>query len=277
MKANRCHPTFLPALSSVITVALLFSSAIAQTTAPARTADNEYQTGAVLWQQSSAEIRALQHQAFLLARLMLDRDFRINRRNKRRRAVVVDVDETVLDNSRYQATLIVNRKPFESATWTNWCNGAQASAIPGAVEFLRYAASRGVRVFYVTNRRPTEREGTAKNLKQMGFPDVSDETLLLRADVSSKEARRQQISKRYRIVLLAGDNLNDFSNVFEGKTIAERAAAVEAARQKFGTEFIVLPNAMYGEWESAIYEYNSRLSEAEQNQKRKAALQTIQQ
>lgn len=238
-------------------------------------ADNEYQVGAVLWQQASAESRALQYQAYKLARLMLDRDLRLHQKSNLKRAVVVDVDETVLDNSRYQAELIVNRQPFTSASWIEWCNHAKASAIPGAVDFLKYAATRGVRVFYVTNRRQTEKAGTITNLKQLGFPDVSDETVVVRTDVSSKEPRRQSISRRYRIVLLFGDNLSDFSNAFEGKTPEQRTAAVEAARQKFGTEFIVLTNPMYGDWENAVYGYESGLTEQQKAAGRKAALKTI--
>lgn len=237
-------------------------------------ADNEYQTGATLWQQSSAEARALQYQAFALARLMLDRDLRTRAKSRLKRAVVVDVDETILDNSRFQAGLIVNREAFNSKAWIDWCNSNRASAIPGAVEFLKYAASRGVRVFYVTNRGVPEKAGTLANLEQQGFPGVSEETLVVRTDVSSKEPRRQKISERYRIVLLCGDNLADFSNAFEGKTIEERNAAVDAARQRFGTQFIVLPNPMYGDWENAVYGYDSRLSEEDKAVRRKAALKT---
>lgn len=255
---------------------VLSAMASAQTAATAAStpADNEYQTGALLWQQSSGEARALQYQAYALARLMLDRDLRIHSKSKLKRAVVVDADETVLDNSRFQGGLVVNREPFTSAAWIDWCNRARASAIPGSVEFLTYAASRGVSVFYVTNRGPAEKAGTITNLKQLGFPDVSEETLVVRTDVSSKEPRRQKISERYRIVLLCGDNLADFSNVFEGKTTEDRAAAVDAARQKFGTQFIVLPNPMYGDWENAVYGNASRLSEQEKAAKRKAALKT---
>jgi len=256
----------------ILTTAI--SSKTATSLAPEQ-ADNEYQVGAVLWQQASAESRALQYQAYKLARLTLDRDLRLHRKSNLKRAVVVDVDGTVLDNSRYQAELIVNRQSFTSASWIEWCNRAKASAIPGAVDFLRYAATRGVRVLYVTNRRETEKAGTITNLKQLGFPDVSDETVVVRTDVSSKEPRRQSIRRRYRIVLLFGDNLSDFSNAFEDKPPKERTAVVEAAREKFGTEFIVLPNPMYGDWESAIYGYDSRLNEQQKAAKRKAALKTI--
>lgn len=262
---------FAVMLASLLTLTARAQNLTAQAAQPAQ-ADNEYQTGAVLWQQSSAEARALQYQAFALARLMLDRDLRANARLKRKRAVVVDVDETVLDNSSPQAELVINRQAFNSAGWTAWCNRAQAPAIAGAVDFLRYAASRHVRVFYVTNRRDAEKAGTITNLKQLGFPDVSDETVVVRTDVSSKEPRRQKLSERYRIVLLCGDNLADFSNVFEGKTTEARAAAVDMARQKFGAQFIVLPNPMYGDWENAVYGYDSRLSEQEKAARRKAAL-----
>jgi 5'-nucleotidase (lipoprotein e(P4) family) len=258
-------------LAIVLSAVASAQTASATTPSPAQ-ADNEYQMGALLWQQSSGEARALQYQAYALARLMLDRDLRIHNKSKLKRAVVVDADETVLDNSRFQAGLVVNREAFTSAAWIDWCNRAGASAIPGAVEFLKYAASRGVRVFYVTNRGTAEKAGTITNLKQVGFPDVSEETLVVRTDVSSKEPRRQKISERYRIVLLCGDNLADFSNVFEGKTTEDRAAAVDAARQKFGTQFIVLPNPMYGDWENAVYGNVSRLSEQEKAAKRKAAL-----
>ena len=169
-------------IGSGVTLALLLTVAAQPQTARAQSdqlpqADNEYQTGAVLWQQSGAEVRALQYQAFFLARLMLDRDFRARGKVNKKRAVVVDVDETVLDSSRYQARSIVTRQGFTSGGWTDWCNRAQASAIPGAVEFLKYAAARGVRCSTVTNRREPEKAGTITNLKQAGFPGVSNETV----------------------------------------------------------------------------------------------------
>ena len=252
------------------------SMASAQTMRAAQQAqaDNEYQTGAALWQQSSGEARALQYQAYALARLMLDRDLRIHSKSKLKPAVVVDVDETILDNSRFQAGLIVNHSAFDSKEWIAWCNSAKATAIPGAVEFLRYAAGRGVHVFYVTNRGNPEKAGTIANLKQLGFPGVGDETVIVRTDVSSKEPRRQKISENHRIVLLCGDNLNDFTDLFEGKTIEERNAAVDAAQRKFGTQFIVLPNPTYGDWENAVYRYDSKLSEQEKAARRKATLKT---
>jgi 5'-nucleotidase (lipoprotein e(P4) family) len=242
---------------------------------PVAGTNNEYLVGAVLWTQSSGEARALAYQAYNFARILLDQDLRASRKRRIKRAVVVDVDETVLDNSPYQAWIIKEHKSYPEK-WTAWINRSEAAAIPGAVEFLNYARGRGVRVFYVTNRKPEEKEGTRANLKKLGFPDVSDETLLTRTDDPSKEPRRQRIAEKYKIVLLIGDNLNDFAAVFEQKkTVADRIAAAEQSRALFGTRFIMLPNPMYGDWENAVYDYNFKLTDAEKVARRHSLLRGI--
>ena len=136
-----------------------------------------------------------------------------------------------------------------------------------------YANQKGVKVFYVSNRDEVQKQATIDNLKGAGFPDATDETVLLRQTESSKEARRQSISAKYRIVLLMGDNLDDLSNVFERKAVDDRFAEVDKAREFWGKKFIVLPNAMYGSWESAIYEYQ-RLNDIQKAQKRAESLQS---
>lgn len=239
---------------------------------PKAAPDYEYLVGATLWTQTSAEFRALAYQSFNYARLLFDRDLKTKHKVKMKRAIVVDVDDTVMDNSRYEASLVLLHKDFTAADFTDWCQRRVAGALPGAVDFLNYAHSKGARVFYVTNRRPEDRECTSENLIKLGFPDVGDETLLLRADTSSKEPRRQSIAARYRIVLLIGDNLNDLAQIFEKKSIVERSASVDSMKDQFGSRFIVIPNAMYGEWESAIYEYDSKLTSEQKAVKRRNAL-----
>jgi 5'-nucleotidase (lipoprotein e(P4) family) len=244
----------LRTLAFVLTVLITPAPAAAQQPQPTPTpVDNEYQVGAILWTQTAGEWRALCYQAFTLAHMVLDNDLKAHKSKKERRALVVDVDETVLDNSPQQARLVKEHMGFNQTEWAKWTASAQAAAIPGAVEFLRYADAKGVRVFYITNRNEAERAGTMANLQKVGFPNVTNESVLLRADTSSKEPRRQKVAAQYRIVLLMGDNLNDFDVAFEKKTVAERLAAVEQNRDKFGTRYVVLPNAMYGDWESAIY------------------------
>jgi 5'-nucleotidase (lipoprotein e(P4) family) len=244
---------------------------------PAVTADNEYQIGAILYMQKAAEYRALAYQAFNIAGMRLDADEKERKKlpkaeRRKPRAVVVDVDETVLDNSPAQAVQVKNRLPFIQEKWTAWINMRKAKAIPGAIDFLNDASRKGARIFYVTNRIEIEKQPTIDNLKTLGFPDVSDETVLIKTSESSKEARRQTILQKYRIALLVGDNLDDLSNVFERKPVDARFAEVNKMREMFGRRFIVLPNAMYGTWESAIYEYG-RLTEAQKTEKRANALE----
>lgn len=258
---------------------------LAQTSAPSMSrqsgADNEYQVGAVLWTQSSAEYRALAYQAFSLARLRLDQAV-TNRKSGHVRsakppAIVVDVDETVMDNSRFQAELILRGVSYTSDAWQAWVDRAEAGAVPGAVEFLNYATRRGAHVFYITNRRQAEKAGTITNLKKLGFPEVSDDTVMVRAQGtgSSKQSRREMVRSRYRIVLLLGDNLNDFNDDFAGKSIAERKAEVDRQRAEFGSSYIVVPNPMYGDWESAVYANKPNLSDEEKRAMRRAALRGI--
>lgn len=278
--------TFGLIASSVISTYFATVSSVAQQATAGQmkkiTADNEYQAGAILYMQKAGEYRALAYQAFNLAQMRLDADFekknlkklpKIER--KRARAVVVDVDETILDNSPQQSFLVINRLPFTADVWTQWVNQRKAKAIPGAVEFLTYANKKGVKVFYVTNRDEIHKQATIDNLRQTGFPDATDETVMTRqAGDSSKEPRRLAIMRKYRVVLLIGDNLNDLAVNFERKSVADRFAEVDKAREMFGRKYIVLPNAMYGDWESAIYDYK-RLSDGEKRKIRADALQSF--
>ena|ERR1051325_5827766 len=273
--------TYVRFVRSTVLICLLFlpATVLAQTPSRQTGTDNEYQTGAVLWTQSSAEYRALAFQTFSLAKLRLDQDLAQHRSRRRaaRPAIIVDADETVLDNSRFQAELILRNAAYSPQAWTAWCDRAEAGAVPGAVEFLNYAFSHGVHVFYITNRRQTEKAGTVANLKKLGFPDVSDDTVMIREQgtTSSKESRRQSVRARYRVVLLVGDNLNDFNDDFAAKSIADRKAQVDRERADFGSLYIVVPNPMYGDWESAVYGNASNLTDAERRERRRAALQGI--
>lgn len=238
---------------------------------PSETGRNEHLVMPVLWFQKSAEMRALFYQSFNLARLRLDED-RAQNKGTRKRAVVVDIDETLLDNSPHMGKLIKDNEAFPYA-WTEWVNRAEAEALPGAVEFLTYAASKGYDVFYVSNRSAkTETDGTVANLKKKGFPQVLADHIMLKEEQSSKEGRRNTIEKTHEIVLLMGDNLNDLASAFERKSVADRFGEVDKAMEKFGTRFIVLPNPMYGDWESAVYEYRRGLSDKEKDELRRSAL-----
>jgi 5'-nucleotidase (lipoprotein e(P4) family) len=136
----------------------------------------------------------------------------------------------------------------------------EADTIPGALHFLNYASSSGIEIFYVTNRAESEREGTLKNLKKFNFPNADNEHLLLEQNGSSKRERKNSIAATHTIVMLMGDNMNDFSFLFEKKTSDERDKVADNFSTEFGNRFIVLPNPVYGDWESSLYHYNYSLS-----------------
>lgn len=260
---------------------LLASSALILSTFSAHSiADTPEYTGndlnqqlvmATMWMQVSGEYRALAHQAFNLAHLQFDK-VKSTYQGDKKLAVVVDVDETVLDNSAYEAWLLGQDKGYSSETWNQWMAASQAIAIPGAVDFLNYVVQQGGDVFYITNRKEVGYEGTERNLKAAGFPQVDKAHLMLRTDTSNKEPRRQVVEKDHHIALLMGDNLNDFSKDFHVNSLEESYQAVENDKAKFGAEFIVLPNPTYGDWEGKVYKGNWGASPADKDAMRKEAL-----
>jgi 5'-nucleotidase (lipoprotein e(P4) family) len=234
---------------------------------------NEHMVLATLFQQTAAEYRALCYQAFNIGKFMLDADLNDKSVDKHR-IIVLDVDETVLDNSPFQAKSVLESTSYP-VNWDEWCNLANAEPLPGALEFLNYARANGVSIFYVTNRKDYLKEVTIKNLADMGFPHADAEHVITRSAEASKEGRRQDLMKKYHISLLFGDNLNDFAEVFEGKSVKSRFDAVDQVSNLFGRKFIVLPNAMYGDWENALYEYSSKVNDSVKFEMRRKALKSF--
>ncbi|WP_345990210.1 5'-nucleotidase, lipoprotein e(P4) family [Chryseobacterium sp. Chry.R1] len=208
---------------------------------------------AAFYQQRAAEYEALCLQAYNIARLRLDEA--LLQKSEKPLAIVSDIDETFLDNSYYAVELSKMGKGYDQTTWEEWTAKGIAKPLTGSQEFYQYAADKGVQVFYVTNRLEQERAGTVKNLKKYNFPLQNDTNLILRAKESSKENRRADIAKDYNIVLLLGDNLSDFSGIFDKKSETERSAAVKNSAKDFGKKFIIIPNVGYGDWESSFYHY----------------------
>lgn len=169
MSKTQLSILFAVLLVASIAVTHIVTQTNAQQTQLAPSADNDYQTGAVLWFQKSGEYRALAFQAFELARLRLDQQLKFCRKSRKSKlpcAIITDIDETILDNSPNQAFLILNKRNFNNADWQNWTNLESAQAIPGALEFFQYAAKAGIKPFYVTNRGATEKAATVNNLKK---------------------------------------------------------------------------------------------------------------
>jgi 5'-nucleotidase (lipoprotein e(P4) family) len=233
---------------------------------------NEQSVLALDWIQTSAEFRAISYQNYNLAKMNLDR-FLASYSGSRPVAVVTDMDETITDNSAYQAFLVGQDFARSSRTWGSWIVAAQAKAMPGAVEFFNYAKQKGVETFYISNTKNDLLEDAQKKLKSLGFPYVDDKHMLFQTNSSGKQERRGIVAKNYEIALLLGDNLNDFLSVFAQKPIAERSAEVDKIKTEWGNKFIVFPNPLYGDWEKALYKGNWGASPAEKDKMRKDALE----
>ena len=230
---------------------------------------------ATLWMQASGEYRALCYQAFQLAKKILDEDLR-EHSSVRTRAIITDADETIVSNALYEGYLIKEGLTYP-ARWSDWLEAAKTSPLPGALEFLRYAESKGVRVFYVSNRtkgRPYE--ATLRNLKNMGFPYADAEHIVLNreGESSDKSARHARIEAEYDVVLWLGDNLDDFPADFYKKSPEERIASTDEVRSEFGTSYIVLPNPSYGSWLRAIQRYDNAAEAHVKDEMRRQALQS---
>ncbi len=228
---------------------------------------NELKSLSVLFQQQSAEYRALCYQAFNLAQLRIDE---IPRRTLRKEhlAIITDLDETILDNSYSEANLIKEGKSYTSASWEKWTDLSAATAVSGAVSFLKYVKQKGIEIYYISNRDSIELKSTLLNLQKLDLPNADVEHILLSKKGFPKEVRRQIVMKDHRVVLLLGDNLNDFKDVFEKKSVVERFQSTDDLQKEWGNKFIVLPNPVYGEWENALYEYNFKLSPEEKKEMR---------
>lgn len=225
---------------------------------------------AVNWFQQSGEYQALAWQAFNTARMAFDAAPSLAGKPK---AVIVDLDETMMDNSAYSAWQAKYGQPFSDKTWSEWTRSRQAKAIPGAVEFARYVTAQGGTIFYVSNRDQKDYEATVANLQQLGFPGVNEKTVQLSSNTSNKQPRFDAVNAAgYNVVLYIGDNLNDFGGATWHQGNEQRKAFVSQNHVRFGTRFIILPNPLYGDWESGMAENYNKLLPQQKRATRDARL-----
>ena len=243
---------------SVVSILFITLSLTAQTTTGANISSrsvtaSDYSLNAVLWEQRSGEYRALCYQAFSLAKMKLKEKISMHSRDKKQLAIITDIDETILDNSPQQASNILHNITYSEKSWKEWTSRAIANALPGAVAFFQYADKMGIQIFYITNRKNEERDATVRNLIKAGFPQADTAHVMTKDSTSDKEYRRLKIKADYTIALLLGDNLNDLDKMFYQQPADTRCNLVKDNSDLFGDVFIVLPNPMYGDWESAIW------------------------
>jgi 5'-nucleotidase (lipoprotein e(P4) family) len=297
----------ITALAPVVLISQLQQDTQQQTTTGKQL--NEQSMLAVNWVQQSGEYRALTYQAFNVAKLTFDT---AKSKNINRPAIIVDIDETILDNSPYQAGLLDSNNGFELTTWNQWIKAEKAQAVPGAVEFINYVNKNGGKVFFISNRdkksvknaKTNDLEiATTNNLKSVEFIGVNEQTVLLKGEFTkqidgkentSKQWRVEAVKngsadgKRYTVIALIGDNLNDFDETI-GKNNQKRRDHVDKNRNFYGMfnitkgivkpAYIAIPNPMYGNWETGMYKPQAfkkqspfQMTPQERNQQRKESL-----
>jgi acid phosphatase len=239
----------------------------------------------VLFQQTSAEGLSYSIQTYKTAQQVLDQALADPTWSAlgqtmfpyKKPAIILDVDETVLDNLAYQARGILDGTSYPTG-WIAWGNEVAATEVSGAKDFLNYAHSKGVTIFYITNRVAELKNATQQNLTKLGIPwDQSKDTILMRGENdwgTDKGSRRSLVSEEHRVLMLIGDNLGDFVDAKDNLvTPDKRKDMVQAYKEYWGTKWFMLQNTTYGDWEGALYNFDYSLSPDEVHETRINSLQ----
>jgi len=234
---------------------------------------------ATLWMQRSIEFKGNALTVYALARIRLDQALADKNwtaaPNEQKGdyqnlppAVLLDLDETAIDNSAYEVWMLKTNQTFSTKTWNEFCAAQISRAIPGAVEFTKLADSKGVKVFYVSNRATETEKDTRANMEKLGFPMGGNvDTFLMQNEKpewgSAKSTRRAVIAKDYRVLLNFGDNFGDFDDRYR-LSEADRLKAFDENKDRWGREWLVLANPTYGSFETAPFGHDFKKSREEQ-------------
>jgi 5'-nucleotidase (lipoprotein e(P4) family) len=201
----------------------------------------------VKWVRTSAEYRALTRQAYALAGDKLPELAR--GLPAQRWGVILDADETVLDNSEHQRRLAVSHAPYDPKAWSAWVSERAAPAIAGALDFAKLVHSLGGRVVIVSNRSMADCDPTRENLRSVGFD--ADLVLCMPPGEGNKNLRFERVQNgtaapgmpALTVVEWIGDNIQDFPK------LTQAARTDSTALAQFGRKYFIIPNPMYGSWE----------------------------
>ncbi|MFJ2548714.1 5'-nucleotidase, lipoprotein e(P4) family [Pseudomonas sp. NPDC087612] len=249
----------MPQLKNAISLALLLLATPlvhAQATTPETTVRSNLLVDAVAWRQTAAEFRALYYQGFNVAKARLDQALAQQKPGDKKPAIISDIDDTILSSNTYWGFLIGQDKEFfDDAVWDRWVAANGPTLTPGALEFLEYAKSRGVEVFYVSSRDQGDKtyEYALNNLRALKVPYADEAHVTILRESSNKEPAQHKIAEQYNVLLMLGDNLNDFERSFYVDKVEQRGQLVDASRSKFGGQYIIFPNPTDGHWLKAIF------------------------
>ena len=273
--------TVLPAMCMACAVLTLSAVSCATTNRQTMTGSQASVTGDFrkesylngIMYQLSAEVKGLQIQAFKLARFQLDQRLKERDEGKYSKpiAIITDIDDTLADDAMYMADIVLRKGHWDNGPWDYYYDAIASTAckaLPGAVEFLQYAKSKGVEVFYITNRDWDRHDLTVQQLKHLGFPyaDPAHVQVMNTEGSSNKTERRENVLKTHAVVMYIGDNIGDFTAAFKrdlGAVKRTEMAWHDEYKDLWGDRWIVLPNATYGDYVGAVW-YNDKSADAEQ-------------
>jgi 5'-nucleotidase (lipoprotein e(P4) family) len=231
----------------------------------------------ILWMQTSPEYQITCQTMFNIARNALDKAIQdpkwtaaLEQKGTYQSlppAIILDIDDTVLDNSQFYGRLIKDNKGYDFNLWKEWVALSVAPPIPGAADFVFYAAGKGVEIFYITNRDAEMETDTRRNLSRLGVNlPIGEDTVLMNGEkpgwTSDKSSRRAAIAEKYRILLLIGDDMGDFIPGVK-EPLDKRSKILAKYHSQWGRSWFLIPNPGSGSWEAALYAYNTTLSDTE--------------
>jgi acid phosphatase len=233
-------------MKRLLTFLVLFTAFTAYAQTPPATTSLE-----IKYVRDSAEYSALSREVY---RIATDAALAKGKATKGAWGVILDVDETALDNSTYQLERMTYTVPFEDVSWLAWINRSEAGSVPGVADFLTAVRAAGGKVAFITNRDEKAREGTQRNLQRNGLWSSND-VLCLIADNYPKSARRKEVAEgigkcswsgvKVNVVAFVGDQMGDFPQTGESFDGA-------GSDTQFGRSFFLLPNPMYGGWVTSV-------------------------
>ncbi|QEG25249.1 5'-nucleotidase, lipoprotein e(P4) family [Mariniblastus fucicola] len=301
-RSNRCT------LCALLVANVLFAAGCADSVSPApkeqaaEVAPDQSQKSlrhedldAILWVQTSGEYNAITRQTYRLAELTLkdalaDPNWTASLEQQSlvdsgevkladlKPAVILDVDETVLNNSRFQVGLIESETEYTRDGWKAFVTRKESTAVAGAVDFVNACRDAGVKVIFLTNREHEVEGSTVENLVSVGLMKEADPDAVFskyeKEDwKSDKITRRTELASKYRLLLLVGDDLHDFASTGHHPSSEKRREMVDSHPQRWGQKWIVLPNPNYGGWEQSLQDWNNLSSPETKLEQKRSHLQ----
>ena len=200
----------------------------------------------VRWVRNSVEYKSLCHQVYSQAIYKLEQKVKHNKfslnTHKNNYAVIMDLDETVLDNSDYQVDLFDKNQTFNMDSWATWVEKEEAKLVPGAQKYINHLRKNNIQIIFISNRMHARLKSTKNNMKKLGSFSEHDIYLLRKDKSDKKQIRRNE-------VFSATGRMNEFNEFTVIQYLGDAMGDFNSKKyHRFGVDQFILPNPMYGKW-----------------------------